>query len=167
MKRRKLIPDPLLMVVSILFLTAFQVYWLKQNYEREKKSLGIKTEVAFRETVLQLQVSKLQLDGSIKDTTNGKIKIIMSDGEGDQQVRVRFKPKREFISTVNVIRDKLLDSLRVKRTMKPGTIISLNQTSVSTGNDSVRVERMMRPDGKGNHVFNFLYGVDSLAATEL
>ena len=59
MKRRKLIPGPLLMLVSILGIAAFQVYWLKQNYEREGKTLAIKTEMLFRETVMKLQVSKL------------------------------------------------------------------------------------------------------------
>jgi len=161
MKRRKLIPGPALMVISILFLTAFQVYWLKQNYEREKKSLGIKTDVAFRETVLQLQVSKLKFDGAINDTANGKIKVFMNDDGGSRQINVRFKPRREFVSTVNVIRDRLLDSIKSKTNIKSGTIISLNQTAV-TGNDSIRVERMMQPGDKGDHVFNFLYGVDSL-----
>ena len=164
MKRRKLIPDPVLMVISIVFLTAFQVYWLKQNYEREKKSLGIKTEVAFRETVMQLQVSKLKLDGAFKDTSNGKVKIIVkNDDDRGQQINVRFTPKRELISTVNVLRDQLLDSLKIKGAIKSNTIISLNQTSVSDNEtNTVRMERRMRPGDKTNHVFNFLYGVDSL-----
>ncbi|HUS00500.1 MAG TPA: HAMP domain-containing sensor histidine kinase [Chitinophagaceae bacterium] len=59
MKRR--IPDPILMLITILVIIGFQVYWLKDNYDREKKSLQIKTGVAFQETIEQLQAKKLKL----------------------------------------------------------------------------------------------------------
>lgn len=58
---KKRIPDPILMVITILVIIGFQVYWLKDNYDREKKSLQIKTGVAFQETIEQLQAKKLKL----------------------------------------------------------------------------------------------------------
>jgi len=79
MKRRKLIPDPVLMVISILGIAAFLFYWLKQSYDREEKSLAIKTEMLFRETVMKLQVSKLKLDGVMIDSTGkGGLKIFIA-----------------------------------------------------------------------------------------
>lgn len=58
---KKRIPDPILMMITILVIIGFQVYWLKDNYDREKKSLQIKTGVAFQETIEQLQAKKLKL----------------------------------------------------------------------------------------------------------
>lgn len=156
----------LLMVVAILGITGFQLYWLRQNYVREKKSLSIKTEMLFRETILQLQVAKLKLDGAIwngKDTTNGKAKIIMHETDGEQ-VSVRFKPKEEIVSTINVIRSKLKDSLKASPGGKPGMVtISVNNTGAGRRSDSVRFDRHIQgPIGQGDRIFSLLYGVDSL-----
>ena len=79
------------MGVAILGITGFQLYWLQQNYSREKKSLSIKAEVAFRETVMQLQVSKLKLDSGVerigKDSSKG------SDGQSVMHDRIMEKAK--------------------------------------------------------------------------
>ena len=166
MKRRKIIPVPVLMVISILGITAFLLYWLKQSYDREKKSLAIKSEVTFRETIFHLQASKLKLDEFVSDTSdNGKIKVFTRDGE---QVKVRFNPKEEIISTINIIRDKLKDSLKAE--VKTGMIISLDKKQQSVRKDSIRFVRHSadsfgerRISGQGqDHLFNILYGVDSL-----
>ena len=61
MSKRRIIPDPILMFITILVVTGFQVYWLKNNYDREKRSLQIKTNVKFQETVRHLQALKLKL----------------------------------------------------------------------------------------------------------
>ncbi|MBL7746953.1 MAG: hypothetical protein JNM19_05965, partial [Chitinophagaceae bacterium] len=104
----------LLMVVAILGITGFQLYWLRQNYEREKNTLSLKTEMSFQETIMQLQVSKLKLDGAIwnkADSGNGKMRVLMRDDSG-KRTHVRFKPKDEIVSTINIIRNKLKDSLK-------------------------------------------------------
>lgn len=155
----------LLMGVAILGITGFQLYWLRQNYVRERKTLTIKAEVAFRETILQLQVAKLKLDGVVwngHDSSRGNMKIVMHDNNGEQ-VSVRIKPKEEIVSTINVIRTKLKDSLKMKMDVKPGMVITMNRTSVDIGKDSLKFERELQgsPDGR-NHIFNLLYGVDSL-----
>ena len=166
MIRRKLIPAPFLMVISILGITAFLLYRLKQTYDREEKSLFIKTEMAFRETIMQLQVTKLKLDGTqwdVKDSSSGKSKIIMHSENGEQ-VSIRIKPKQEIISTINVIRGKLQDSLKKIPGGKPGMItISMNETSAVSGNDSLQLKRHIQgTHGNGNRIFSLLYGVDSL-----
>ncbi len=166
MRRRKIIPGPLLMVISILGITAFLLYWLKQSYDREEKTLAIKSDVTFRETILQLQVAKLKLDGldwNGKDSSKGKIKIVTHDYNGEK-INVRYKPKKEIISTINVIRNKLKDSLKANPGGKPGMVtISMNQTSVNRGGDSIKFDRHIQGlPGKGDHIFSLLYGVDSL-----
>ena len=52
----------MLMLLAILGITGFQIYWMKNNYDREKQNLDIKTHAAFRQTILGLQSSKLKLD---------------------------------------------------------------------------------------------------------
>jgi two-component system phosphate regulon sensor histidine kinase PhoR len=52
----------ILMGITILGITGFQLYWLKNNYDREKQNLDIKTNLAFRQTILRLQSSKMKLD---------------------------------------------------------------------------------------------------------
>ena len=157
MKRRKIIPDPVLMVISILGITAFLLYWLKQSYDREKKTLAIKSEVTFRKTIFHLQASKLILDGLISDTSgNERVKVFTRDGK---QVNVRFNPKDEIISTINIIRDKLKDSLKAE--VKTGMIISMDKNQVGMPGDSIKFERRISRSGQ-DHIFNVLYGVDSL-----
>jgi two-component system phosphate regulon sensor histidine kinase PhoR len=60
---KKLHSLAILMGITILGITGFQLYWLKENYNREEKTVAIKSEVAFRKTMEQLQVTKLKLEG--------------------------------------------------------------------------------------------------------
>ncbi len=160
-----------LMGVAILGITGFQVYWLRQNYAREEKTLTIKAEIAFRDAIQQLQVAKLKLDGAWLDTSGGKkVKIYMNDSRSEK-VSMRFRPKEEIISTINVIRDKMYDSLKTTTDIKAGMVISLDKKTIGVGKDSIKFVRKDsfgekritgQPGGRGNHIFNLLYGVDSL-----
>src|SRR5258705_13210092 len=107
-----------LMGITILGITGFQLYWLKENYNREEKTLSIKSEITFRQAIQQLQVAKLKLE-TIPDDSAGKgnVKIFMRDGAGGGNVSVHLNPKTEIISTVNVIGEKLKDSLKKKNRM--------------------------------------------------
>ncbi|HVE61428.1 MAG TPA: hypothetical protein VNA26_06400, partial [Chitinophagaceae bacterium] len=53
---------PVLMLLTVLGIVAFQVYWLQKAYEREERTLEMRTNMAFRESIRFLQVSKLKLD---------------------------------------------------------------------------------------------------------
>jgi two-component system, OmpR family, phosphate regulon sensor histidine kinase PhoR len=155
-----------LMIIAILGITGFQVYWLKQNYAREEKTLTIKAELAFRETIMQLQIAKLKLGDEgwkEKDSSKGKLRIVMHE-KGDDRVRVRFKPNKEFVSTINVVRAKLIDSMKANPSVKPGAIaITMNTSSVDFSKDSVSfTQQLARPAAPGTHFYSLLYGVDSL-----
>jgi len=160
------------MGVAILGITGFQLYWLKQNYVREKKSLELKTNTAFHETIMKLQGSKLKLDGAgwIEGAGKPDVKIFMT-GEQDS-MKVRLHPRQEIISRVNVIRDKMKDSLKK---MGKGVVITMNQSTVDIHGDTTRINKEIsgppggrpgdrpggRPSGR-DYIFNLLYGVDSL-----
>lgn len=152
----------ILMIVAIIGITGFQLYWLRQNYEREKKSLTIKTEMAFREAVLQLQVAKLKLDGINWEGKSGKptVRVFMAN-DGEEHLKVRVAPRQEIVSTINVIKGKLKDSL--KNETKGRTIITLNNNTMSVTKDSQVLNEPPTPPTPGrDRVFNLLYGVDSL-----
>ena len=70
----------LLMAIPILTITGFQVFWLRENYLKEKRNLEFRSNVVFKETVRKLQAKKLNLDKVFNDST-GKIKIEVMDGE--------------------------------------------------------------------------------------
>ena len=171
MKRRKIIPDPVLMLISILGIAVFQLYWLKQSYSREEKTLAIKSEVTFRQTIQQLRVAKLKLDGLPGDSIHGgKVKVFINEGN-DEQVHVRFKPGNEIVSTINIIRDKLKDSLGKNPEMKKRMTISLNNDVMTYSHDSIKIVENVTKDSRGDkrtadpgqdHYFRLLYGVDSL-----
>ncbi|MBI5371133.1 MAG: HAMP domain-containing histidine kinase [Sphingobacteriales bacterium] len=163
MKRRRLIPGPLLMVISILGIAAFQFYWLQQNYEREEKTLSVRAEMLFRESVMKLQVSKLKLDGVWFDSAGNKgMRIIIGD---EKKARFPSGSNEEVLSTINVIRDKLADSFRKDHSKEKRAMVIAMQTSggMNAGKDSLKFDMdIPPPPGSDNHVINLLYGVDSL-----
>ena len=168
MKRRATrYPDPLLMLVTILAIVGFQIYWLKNNYDREKRSLEIRTNVHFQETVRRLQTAKLKLtDPAFDDSTshNGKMRVyIDNDIPEGKQIRVKGLPRQEIITMVNSMRDKLKDSLKRDPKVNSAVVISMNKNSFSRlTKDSIppRFEEKIRPNG--DRIFQYLYGVDSL-----
>ena len=151
----------LLMVLTLLALTAFLSYWLKQNYDREQRMLTIKTDLAFRQSILRLQAGKLKLDGiSFNDSTGRpSVKVFMSDDASGQLAN--GLPRQEIVSTINVIRDKAMDTLKKGTTRM---VISMNNNTIGVRHDSLTASVMPSPipgEGKDN-VFRLLYGVDSL-----
>lgn len=164
MKHKILIPDPIFMVLAIACITAFQLYWLVQNYGREKKSLTIKSEVIFRETVMQLQVSKLKLDGlkwNGKDSNNTRMNIVMRTDNAEMEDE--YLPKAEMITSINVIRNKLSDTNGKKQDSGRTLSIIVNKNDTGSAKKITRFERTTAGPGiKGNQIIKLLYGVDSL-----
>jgi two-component system phosphate regulon sensor histidine kinase PhoR len=148
-----------LMGITILGITGFQLYWLKENYNREEKTLSIKSEVTFRQAIQQLQVAKLKLEG-IPDDSSGKrkVKIFLSEGAEGRNVNVHFNPGTKIISTVNVIGEKLKDSLKKKN----GMFISTDKMTLNFRNDSIPFDTGIPPDHHRDRIIQMLYGVDSL-----
>src|SRR6476646_7282358 len=68
---------PVLMLITIFAIAAFQFYWLQKAYDREKRTLEMRTNILFRETVRDLQAAKLKLDRF--GDTNHSSRIIYRD----------------------------------------------------------------------------------------
>lgn len=123
---------PVLMALTILIITGFQVYWLKKSYDRERRNVEMRTNMMFRETVHSLQASKLDLDNiSIDSTIKSRILSPVQDGSDS-----KFKPRQKMIALVNALREKAKDSARgntiiferVTETGAPTRILSRHQS---------------------------------------
>lgn len=152
--------QPLLMIITILGIAGFLLYWLKQNYDQQKKTLAIKSEISFRQAIEDLQVEKLKLDGIPADSSHKrKVKLFVANGEeSEEEISVHINPKEEFISTINILKKKLKDSVITNGKKKSGEIILSNQIS----RDSTVVSYHSEHLPGGEKLFNILYGVDSL-----
>jgi len=102
----------ILMGITILGITGFQGYWLHDNYEREKQNLEIKTNVNFRQAIVQLQASKLKLEKMITWQTDS-----MGTGGGMGKIVVRPNKKRPHLP----------DSIPGHRSLPPISLINLLQ----------------------------------------
>lgn len=149
------------MGVTLAAITGFQVFWLKENYDREKRTLNIKTQMAFGEAMRDLQVRKFRLNGFPGDSGRGEVKVVIrSDHNG---AGIRMPGKEAVVSTINIIRDKLIDSLKRVIPPREGMIISMEKTDMQVGHDSLRITHSLPPGRPGeDHIFDLLYGVDSL-----
>src|SRR6187549_197437 len=169
----------LLMAIPILIIAGFQVFWLRENYIKEKKNLEFRSSVVFKETVRKLQAKKLNLDKVFNDST-GKIRVEVMNGEAmsgfpghpedeitnainDVTIRVSDSLRNAGIDLENrpnvIIRNRGLpgDSIRHK---KGNMVISMNESFSRTG-DSTK-DFMYERKGPPGEIFKFLYNVDSL-----
>jgi two-component system phosphate regulon sensor histidine kinase PhoR len=160
----------ILMIVTIAGIVAFQFYWLKQNYDREEKTLALKTEVAFRETMRSLQAKKLKLGDVDRVFRERGVdpgfpnRIIVTDNRKDS-IRVKFPREDGIISMVNIVKNNLKDSLR-QHPDKGRVVISIDESSFPHP-DSMKFTQRVFPgvpgkNGRDDYFMRFLYGVDSL-----
>lgn len=111
------------MLLTILVIAGFQGYWLRDNYKREKQNLEIKTNSAFRQTILRLQASKLKLEtANIRfDSTTPPmgarpvaVRVRPRDDDNrsrlrESEARVSTSRNEPVISMVNLIQEKIRD----------------------------------------------------------
>ena len=134
-----------LMMITLMVIVGFQVYWLKDNYDREKKTMEIKAGVAFQETLERLQATRLRLPGIFIQKEN-----LQGDGERLYLDTVRprgnmgnrgLAKKKEFIRrTFTHLRDTA---------NKETFIISIQADS----NGLLKKSFPIRDSGKGQRVF--------------
>jgi two-component system, OmpR family, phosphate regulon sensor histidine kinase PhoR len=159
----------ILMGVTILGITGFQGYWLKDNYNREKQNLEIKTNVDFRQAILKLQASKLKLEqvslqiDSLARPTNGN--IVMRPGRKkrlpDTIPGTRKEPQ---ITMMNLLQEKMREN---------GGDTGMKKAFIFSTND--RDMQRIYPDsfpgipGKGFHgkIESISVSTDSLPGPEL
>src|SRR5687768_8115965 len=132
---------PLLMVLSILAIAAFQYYWLQKAYDREERSLERQTNMLFRETVISMQASKLKLD-RIADSS--KTSRVYLRNEGMKGAKRSMDPK--MVNMMNAMLEKVRDTTK-------GTVI------LRGSSDTLRIATNM--SGQRERVMQFLFDVDS------
>ena len=97
------------MLITILVIAGFQVYWLRDNYNREKQSLEIKTNAAFRQTILRLQASKLQL-GAMNvqvDSTVPAVAVHVKKRGRNSRPPMTVARKEPVITLVNLLQERI------------------------------------------------------------
>ncbi|RYY87798.1 MAG: HAMP domain-containing histidine kinase [Chitinophagaceae bacterium] len=108
---------PLLMVLAVACIAAFQVYWLNEAWQRESRSLGRGSNFIFRESVRQLQASKIRLDKFIPDSSANKV---MVRAYGSKQIT--FATDSNIAGMVQMlnermVRERFADSSRIGRAL--------------------------------------------------
>src|SRR6478609_7032660 len=131
-----------LMLISILFIAAFQFWWLRKTYKEEQQTLNMRTGILFRETVHWIQVSKLKIDSSVQ-------KHIPSESD--------------IVGTINMLKQRVRDSSDNMRYRHPEVMISINKhvPLTSLSGDTMLEKTMVEVDGNMK-VFNVHIGTDSL-----
>ena len=169
----------LLMAIPILIIAGFQVFWLRENFIKEKKNLEFRSNVVFKETVRKLQAKKLNLDKVFNDST-GKVRIELMNGEGI--TGFPGHPEDEIANAINNVTIRVNDSLRnagidlqnrpnviirnkelpgdLMRRKKGNMVISMSESFSRTGDSSKNI--MFERKGPPGEIFRFLYNVDSL-----
>ena len=127
-----------LMIAAIVLITAFQIYWLNMKVEEERKNLRYRTGTLFRESVFELQSSKLKIDSSARWRT------------GYPPGVARF---------AEVIRKHISDSLMPPHPENRNSIITLERPPGSMPPPD-SVNRI--PYRSGGRFFEVLIGIDSL-----
>lgn len=131
---------PVLMGLSIVAIAAFQYYWLQQAYEREERTLEMRTNFSFREAVRSVQISKLKLD-RFSDTTRMPPIIPQQNRGGNANV---ITPHQKVEGMVDAVMNKVRDS--------SGKTINLDSLFKALPGKRDRRDRMLQ----------FLFDIDSL-----
>ncbi len=95
---------PILMGLTILGIAAFQTYWLNKAYEREKRTMEIRSNMAFRESVYSLQASKLNLDKLMGEPERSE------SGKSTSSYRMRVSAAQKVTRMFNELHQKVSDS---------------------------------------------------------
>ena len=138
---------PVLMAVTILIIAGFQMYWLRKTYDREKRTLEMRSNYLFRESVLSLQASKLKIDKMMMDSVM-PTKLMLSTETSEQPVKVRMLPRQKVVALANTIRQKVRDSASVE------TIVFQRRL-----NEKGHLKPFTKRE---NRLIQFLYDVDSM-----
>ena len=132
------------MIIAIVGITGFQGYWLKNNYDREKQTLELKTRAAFRQTILSLQASKLNLDKFRIhiDSVHVTEGTVITKKKQPLKVRRVTRPGESQVTLLNILQEKMRDSMRLAMPGKKTLIFNISNDSLrKVFIDSIRKNR--------------------------
>jgi len=136
-----------LIALTILLITAFQAYWLSNNYREEKRLFTARTNILFRETIFRLQAVKLNLDSNIS---------------------LRISDRAGMTGISNVLQETIRDSVHVMHTVQAVPAVRstmrvlMNAPSLPTADTMNMPYRVTKGVAASGRVFDFLADVDSL-----
>lgn len=127
------------MVAAIILIAAFQIYWILLKIEEEKRILRFRTNIIFRESVFDLQASKLKLDST---------------------TRLRYGLPPDIARFTDIVRKHLADSSYnvSPQSSTRNSILTVERPAGTQANDSIS----HRSFQSGGRFFEFLIGIDSL-----
>lgn len=141
----KLRISAILMIIAILGITGFQLYWLKNNYQREQQNLEIKTREVFGQTVESLQKSKLKIDSinlRFDSVSPPRMTATAVRGYGKQPGKPASTSRRS-ISVLNLVQDRMRDSLTRASSGNTAYVLSIkNDTARVFIDDSTHQKRI-------------------------
>ncbi|MGZ3844502.1 MAG: sensor histidine kinase [Flavisolibacter sp.] len=135
------------MTLSILAIAGFQFYWLEKAYEREERTLDMRTNFIFRETVRAVQASKLKLD-RFGDSSRPQ-KVIIHDGKEGRGMGRSMTPNQKIEGMLDVVMNRVNDT-------NHNRIVFSSKIA-----DSLRVMNRTFP-GRKDRMLQFLFDLDSL-----
>jgi two-component system phosphate regulon sensor histidine kinase PhoR len=154
---------PVLLVVTILVITGFQLFWLKQNYDNEKRTLEVKAGFNFRESIYNLQAAHLSqrfgLPGSDKDSFQMEI----HEGDRLHDKLTRFNKTREVVSIINTMRKNEMDSLTAMNNNHKTTVAIYSNDGPRVLYDSTGAT--WNEEKSNVRFIKLLDGIDSVADT--
>ena len=160
--KKKIFAAPLLMIATIAIIVGFQAYWIKNNYDREKRLLTSKAGIVFRTTIFELQAKRLHLPLVTKgDSLHSDIKLVLNEGGADNAVFIR-KSKEQILGIADAMRKQLTDSFKNDTSKKAKVMVSVNNTSVLYHNDDAKIETTTTANSSKGKIVQILYGIDSL-----
>src|SRR5215204_2319938 len=107
---------PVLMTLTIVGIAAFQLYWLKKAYEREERTLEIRSNITFRESIQALQASKLKIDKILLDSAL-PTRVKMRHAQGREKIPAETGPHPKVLRIMNVLNEKVKDTTIGNRTV--------------------------------------------------
>jgi two-component system phosphate regulon sensor histidine kinase PhoR len=144
------------MCITLLIIIGFQVYWLNDNYNKERRTMQIKTGAAFQQTILHLQTGKLKLNDPFLSDSGPKAKKIINEDANEAQAGNGGKPRREIIMMVNTLRNSIKKDTGLNR-----TIVVANGKGERLNPKNISVVKFSKTDSS-EQVYNILYRIDSL-----
>jgi len=134
------------MVLSIMAIAGFQLYWLKKAYQREERNLEMRTNFMFRETIFDLQGTKLKLDKLLSDSS-ASTKVFIQKEFPQNRLKERKKPDQKIVNMVDVLTKKVKDSS--------------GRAVIIRGSDTMHFSNKSF-SGRRNRLMQFLFDVDSI-----
>jgi two-component system phosphate regulon sensor histidine kinase PhoR len=137
---------PVLMALTILAIAAFQLYWLNKAYQREERTLEMRTNFMFRETVFALQGSKLKLDKIVGDSS-APTRVFIQQERSGKKARIKSAPDQKVVNMVDILTKKVKDSSGRAVLIRGGDTMRFTNKALS---------------GRRNRLMQFLFDVDSV-----